>query len=217
MSKPICKIADIIFVRFELIDLAPQKEYMEHFGMFLAYETEDTIFYRGTGTAPYCYVATKGNTNRHIGTAYRANAFSDLEALAAAKGVEIAKNTDPGGGHKVTIMDPDNIEIEVYYGMELAEPITIDAKRLNTGVDKTRENTLQRFGRGSDEWQLHNDRWVYELTSKVKRLGHTAINVADAAASVDWYAETLGFLVSDNLIGPDGAASIGAFYALQSR
>jgi len=34
MSKPICKIADIIFVRFELIDLAPQKEYMEHFGMF---------------------------------------------------------------------------------------------------------------------------------------------------------------------------------------
>ena len=40
-----------------------------------------------------------------------------------------------------------------------------------------------------------HDRWVYELTSKVKRLGHTAINVADAAAiSVDWYAETLGFL-----------------------
>ena len=27
MSKPICKIADIIFVRFELVDLAPQKEY----------------------------------------------------------------------------------------------------------------------------------------------------------------------------------------------
>ena len=211
MSKPICKIADIIFVRFELVDLALQKEYLEHFGMFLAYATEETIFYRGTGTAPYCYVATKGNTNRHIGTAYRANAFSDLEALAAAEGVEIVENTEPGGGHKVTIVDPDNIEIEVYFGMEVAEPITIDPKMLNTGVDKPRANVFQRFGRGSDEWQLHNDRWVYELTSKVKRLGHTAINVADAAVSVDWYAKTLGFLISDNLIGPDGESSIGAF------
>jgi hypothetical protein len=85
MSEPICKVADIIFVRFELVDLKSQKEYMEHFGMLLAYETDDTIFYRGTGAAPYCYVATKGQSNRFIGTAYRANAFSDLEALAAAK------------------------------------------------------------------------------------------------------------------------------------
>ena len=91
MSKPICKIADIIFVRFELIDLAPQKEYMEHFGMFLAYETADTIFYRGTGTAPYCYVATKGNTNRHIGTAYRANAFSDLKHSQRPKVLKLLK------------------------------------------------------------------------------------------------------------------------------
>jgi catechol 2,3-dioxygenase-like lactoylglutathione lyase family enzyme len=211
MSAPICKVADIIFVRFELVDLEPQKEYMEHFGMLLAHETQDTIFYRGTGTSPYCYVATKGETNRFIGTAYRANAYADLEALAAAKGVDIVENSEPGGGHKVTLIDPDNIEIEVYHGMQLVEPISIDSTMLNTGVDKPRENTLQRFGRGADEWQLKDDRWVYELTSKVKRLGHTAINVADAAASVDWYAKNLGFLISDNLIAPDESGSIGAF------
>ena len=50
MSEPICKVADIIFVRFELVDLKPQKEYMEHFGMLLAYETEDTIFYLGANS-----------------------------------------------------------------------------------------------------------------------------------------------------------------------
>ena len=115
MSKPICKVADIIFVRFELIDLAPQKEYMEHFGMFLAHETDNAIFYRGTGTAPYCYVATQGTANRHIGMAYRANTFADLEALATDQGVDIVENTEPGGGHKVTLIDPDNIEVEVYY------------------------------------------------------------------------------------------------------
>ncbi|MDB3967140.1 hypothetical protein N9399_05260, partial [Porticoccaceae bacterium] len=95
MSESICKVADIIFVRFELVDLEPQKEYMKHFGMLLAHETDEAIFYRGTGTAPYCYVATKGDSNRFIGTAYRANAFSDLEALAAARGVDIVENTDP--------------------------------------------------------------------------------------------------------------------------
>ena len=211
MSEPICKVADIIFVRFELVDLEQQKEYLEHFGMVLAYETDNSIYYRGTGSAPYCYVATKGEVNRFVGTAYRANAFSDLEALATAKGIDIVENAEPGGGHKVTLLDPDDIEIEVYYGMQSAEPILISPTMLNTGVIKPRENSLQRFGRGSDEWQLRDDRWVYELTSKVKRLGHTAINVADAAISVNWYANTLGFLISDNLLAPDGTQSIGAF------
>jgi catechol 2,3-dioxygenase-like lactoylglutathione lyase family enzyme len=94
--------------------------------------------------------------------------------------------------------------------MVSAEPVAIVSKVLNTGQSKQRENELQRFGRASDEWQVHGDKWVYELTSKVKRLGHTAINCKDPQASVDWYANTLGFLTSNNCIGPDGN-SMGAF------
>ena len=38
------KISDLIFTRFELVDLDKQKEFMNHFGCQLAYETENSIF-----------------------------------------------------------------------------------------------------------------------------------------------------------------------------
>lgn len=42
------------------------------------------------------------------------------------------------------------------------------------------------------------------------RLGHFAFNVADSEVSIAWYQDTLGLLISDNLIGPDGSR-VGAF------
>ena len=69
MNKPICKVADIIYVRFELTEFEAQKKYLNHFGMILAHEDENSIFFRGTGTSPYIYVATKGEDNKYIGSA----------------------------------------------------------------------------------------------------------------------------------------------------
>ena len=171
MNVPLCKIADIIYVRFELVELEAQKKYLNHFGMMLAHEDENSIYFRGTGNSPYIYVATKGSENKYIGSAYKANHFSDLEALSKEFGVDIVENTEPGGGHKVTVIDPDGIEVEVCHGMKEAEPIAVVSKILNTGQSKQRENELQRFGKAADEWQVHGDKWIYELSSKVKRLG----------------------------------------------
>ena len=210
MSEPICKVADIIYVRFELKEFEAQKKYLNHFGMMLAHEDDNSIFFRGTGTSPYIYVATKGDENKYIGSAYKANNMSDLEALSREFNVDIVENIEPGGGHKVTVTDPDGIEVEVCYGMKPAQPIAVVSKVLNTGESAPRENKLQRFGKGADEWQLHGDKWIYELSSKVKRLGHTAINCRDAKASVDWYANVLGFISSNNLVAPDGN-TMGAF------
>ena len=133
MKQPICKIADIIYVRFELEEFEAQKKYLNHFGMILAHENENSIFFRGTGTSPYIYVATKGNENKYIGSAYEANNYSDLEALSNEFNVDIVENNEPGGGHKVTIIDPDGIEVEVCHGMVPAEPVAIVSKVLNTG------------------------------------------------------------------------------------
>ena len=44
MSEPICKVADIIYVRFELAEFEEQKKYFDHFGLMLAYEDENSIF-----------------------------------------------------------------------------------------------------------------------------------------------------------------------------
>ena len=103
MSEPICKVADIIYVRFELKEFEAQKKYLNHFGMMLAHEDENSIFFRGTGTSPYIYVATKSNENKYIGSAYKANDYSDLEALSKEFNVDIVEINEPGGGHKVTL------------------------------------------------------------------------------------------------------------------
>ena len=66
MTNPICKVADIIYVRFELTEFEAQKKYLNHFGMMLAHEDENSIFFRGTGTSPYIYVATKGKENKYF-------------------------------------------------------------------------------------------------------------------------------------------------------
>ena len=76
MSEPICKVADIIYVRFELTEFEAQKKYLNHFGMILAHEDDNSIFFRGTGTSPYIYVATLGTENKYIGSAYKVNAVS---------------------------------------------------------------------------------------------------------------------------------------------
>ena len=57
MADPICKVMDIVFVRFELADLEAQKEYLLHFGMRPALETGDAIYFKGTGADPFIYAA----------------------------------------------------------------------------------------------------------------------------------------------------------------
>lgn len=210
MADPICKAMDIVFVRFELADLEAQKEYLLHFGMQPALETSDAIYFKGTGADPFIYMATKGAENRYVSSGYRVGARTDLERLADHFNADIVKSTEPGGGEKVVLSDPDGLGVEVFYGMERTVAPTQQAPALNAGFDKPRANHLQRFGKGADEWQSHGGKLVYELTSKVMRLGHTAINVADAKRSMDWYAQTLGFLVSDNIVAPGGIL-MGAF------
>ena len=92
MNTPICKVADIIYVRFELTEFEAQKKYLNHFGMMLEHEDDNSIYFRGTGTSPYIYVATKGSENKYIGSAYKATNFSDLEALSKKFNIESIEN-----------------------------------------------------------------------------------------------------------------------------
>lgn len=210
MNEPLCKVSDLLFLRFELEDLEAQKEYLGHFGMQLAHETEDAIYYRGTGIQPYCYVAHRGASNLYLGAAFFVDSAEQLERLAAGVGADISDSVEPAGGRCVKFTDPDGLGIEVYHGVSLVDAPSLPTPKLNAGFEKTRTNELQRFGKGPDEWVVKDGEWRYELTSKVMRLGHFAFNVSDADTSIDWYQDTLGLLITDNLIGPDGSR-IGAF------
>ncbi|MFK8018785.1 MAG: VOC family protein [Pseudomonadales bacterium] len=210
MTDPACKIDDIMFLRFELKNLEAQKEYLSHFGMALAHETENAIYFRGTGTQPYSYVAQRGDSNRYIGAAFTVGSEDQLNTLAASVGAEVMDSDEPAGGRCVKCADLDGFGVEVYFGTAPSQAEVTDAPKLNAGFQKTRVNELQRFGRGPDEWTVKDGEWHYELKSRVMRLGHVAFNVADADASIEWYQKHLGVLISDNLRDPAGVR-VGAF------
>ncbi|MEM8937293.1 MAG: VOC family protein [Pseudomonadota bacterium] len=207
---PLSKVEDIVFVRFELESLEPQKEYLKHFGMGIVEESDDSIYFKGAGRSPFIYMARKGKKNRFVSTAYRVAEFAELERLAKAFDVQIENSEEPGGGRKITFSDPDGLGIEVFHGLEMVEPEPISPPRLNEGAEKRRTNALQRFGDGAGEWRLEGEEWRYKLSSNVLRLGHTAVNVSDAPRSIAWYRETLGFISSDDFYMPDGAC-FGSF------
>lgn len=211
MTSPLCKVADILFIRFELKDLGPQKEYLEHFGMHLAHATEDKVYFRGTGASPFIYVAQKGAEDRFLGTGYWVESFEELEKLANAHNVTIEENLELGGGYKVAIQDLDGFGVEVFHGLKMMNAEAAQPPIMNTGTHKFRVNDLQRFGAAADEWQLgETGEWEYKLRSNVMRLGHTAINVADAQAAIKWYEENLGMIITDSIVMPDGSV-LGAF------
>ena len=65
--------------------------------------------------------------------AYKVNAFEDLQKLSSNLNVEIVDNEEPGGGKKVTLIDPEGLEIEIYYGMNEMKPEIKTSPKLNTG------------------------------------------------------------------------------------
>lgn len=211
MTQPIAKVSDIIFIRFELRDLEAQAAYLEDFGMTPVHKSDDTIFYRGTGTDAYIYAAEKGDTDTFIAAAYETDSLEALQALAASQGVEIEDGDAFMGGKKVCFKDPDGLGIEVYHGVNKVDAVDENVPVLNSGKQKNRLNKTQRFGDGAAEWSMDDDGTMrYALPSSVMRLGHTAINVKDGPVSIQWYHDVLGMIVSDNIIGPDGNVG-GAF------
>ncbi|MEG9861037.1 MAG: VOC family protein [Parvularculales bacterium] len=211
MTRPVAKVSDVIFVRFQLRDLKAQADYLEDFGMIAVTRDNESIYYRGTGTDAYIYAAEKGGADAFIAAGYEVNTMDELDALASAQGVEVEDGDALMGGKMVRFKDPDGLGVEVYHGVNKSSPIDESVPVLNSGKQKKRLNEPQRFGRGADEWEIDSEgNMRYALPSSVMRLGHTAINVKDGQASIQWYHDVLGMIVSDNIIGPDGNVG-GAF------
>jgi catechol 2,3-dioxygenase-like lactoylglutathione lyase family enzyme len=211
MSEPVARVSDVVFLRFELRDIEAQKRFLTHFGFACAQESADAIRFRGTSSAPHLYVAHKGEADRLLAIAYRVERAEELEALAARHGVQVEAARAPETGRFVRLRDPDGLGVEVWHGMKPAPAIDLPDPVINTGHDKPRRNVLQRFGKGASEWRARpSGGFEYGLPAAVMRLGHTAINVADAARSIAWYRENLGLLVTDNIVLPDGFV-VGAF------
>lgn len=180
----IIKVEDIAHVRFTAPDLAEMRKFLEEFGLHHVSD-EGALYMRGNGSAPFLHATSEGVPG-FAALGLRAQSEADLATLAAAEGLEVEPLDAPRGGSVVRLTDPDGRLVEVVAGQEDVAPIPVKER---APVNSVEGGTHRR----SETVRLETG------PSHVMRIGHTMLNAADLAATVAWYRERLGFLVSDEV------------------
>lgn len=186
-------IDDISHVRFQVPDLELAADFLADFGLTCFIEN-DTLFARGTGTAPYVYMASQGEP-RFVALGLRTDDQKFLADLAAKHETQVVVSNRPGGGRMAILTDPDGFMVEICTGQEYRPAGELpEARSWNTA-----HGSVRRF-----------EKRVEPGASKVVRLGHCVLNVGEFDRSLRWYRERFGMIVSDEILDEHNR-SIGAF------
>lgn len=190
----IVKVEDIAFVRFQAPSLAEMRVFLEEFGL-ICREQSGKLYGRGTDGAPFLHVTEQGSPG-FAGLGFRAQSREDLEQLGARHGAPVVAEDAPGGGYRVRLSDPDGFAVDIVAEQTWAPAATLAPDALINSVNERRRlRQPVRFSPGP---------------SRVHRLGHAVLNVANFARSEAWYKENFGLLTSDQIEIEQGAP-IGAF------
>ena len=183
------RAVDTLYVRYQLTDLERQAAFMADFGLTVAAQDSNRLHLRGTGPAPFIYVAEKGTSDRFLGAGLLVSSAQDLDGLARLPGSGPVESIDgPGGGQRVRMRMEDGFEIDAVHGITPAASIALDEPpAFNAGSAKHRLNQAIRTRRG---------------IAPAIRLGHFVLHVRDHDRSVAWMRERFGVVPSDHLAVP---------------
>ena len=181
-KNPVVKASRLAWLEFEKPDLAQAERFLVDFGFVVADRTPDTLRLRGRWAGSQCLVVRRGPRSRFVGPAFAVPERSDIDRLARASGVSV---TSTAAGTAVRLTDPSGFPVTVAHGMpELGALPQRPPLPLNVGTDRPRTNATQRPPRRAAE---------------IERLGHVVLGTTRFAATLDWYLDTLGLIVSDFL------------------
>jgi catechol-2,3-dioxygenase len=178
------RVTGVAYVRFRAPDLSRMEEFLIDFGLVRSARSDTRLFMRGTEPDRYLH-ATEVGAAGLAGIAFAVASRTDLVALAERRRTRIEPIDGPGGGERLCLRDPDGFAVEVVHGIEPlpALPVRGPLARNDCGGQ----------GRVAEPLRLRSG------PSHVKRLGHVLLEVRDLRESAAWYAETLGFLTSDEV------------------
>ena len=197
----IARVEDIAFVRFRAPDLQEMLRFGADFGFVPAQVTDDAIYFRGTSSAPFVHVTTRGEP-AFDGIGFRASE-QDVRALASRENVAVADLATPGGGVGVQLADPDGLRVEVVANTRPSAELAVP--------DRERTNDLRHHDARS-----RIPKRVVTGPAHVARLGHCVLAVTDFRTSEAWYKERFGFVTSHEIVDEEGmlgkkGAAVGAF------
>ena len=184
-------------------DLDQQEKFLIDFGMTRVARTEDTLYMRGDGPQAVIHVSKLGE-KKFQGNAFYACSMEDLEELAKTESFsEVEKMTSPGGGFSNFATDPDGIGVQVVYGIENRD-LGSDLAAAEVNVGGVERENFRRFNQPK--------RFTKGAYPRIKRYAHCGLNVMDLEASLAWYHQHLGIIVSERLkpVG-EGGPLIGIF------
>ena len=118
----IIKIRDVAYPILQVPDLDLQEKFLVDFGMKKVLLEDNFLYMRGAGDQQFLHLTRKGD-KKFIGLAFYAQSEEDLQTLSELdnfSGIEDLKS--PGGGKMVWTTDPDNIRIEVVFGIKNRQP-----------------------------------------------------------------------------------------------
>ncbi|KAB8258543.1 Glyoxalase/Bleomycin resistance protein/Dihydroxybiphenyl dioxygenase [Aspergillus pseudonomiae] len=195
------RLVKLSHMRYQHPDLNEITVFLQDFGMEVVDKTADRIWYRGYGSDQYVYYAQKGE-KKFLGGAFEVESFQDLEKAAQLPGAgEIQELSEaPGGGHLLTLPDPEGFPINLIYGQEPRQtgeyPTSII---VNTESEKPRIRKFQRFNPGP---------------AAVHKLGHFGLCVQKFDELVNFYTMNFNIVPSDFLhVEKDGQKKNVALFA----
>jgi len=196
------KLVKLVHMRYQHPDLNVIARFLRDFGMVAEKATSDEVWFRGYGPDQYVYYARRGE-KMFLGGTFEVETRADLDRAAALPGaegsiVDLHAAGAPGGGHLVTLRDPEGFPLNLIHGQSPAPPRA--ETELPTTIlhnderKKPRARAFNRFTPGP---------------AAVHKLGHFGLCVRDFAAQLKWYTETFNMAPTDFLYVPASAEQDG--------
>jgi len=196
---PVVKADALLYAHFERPDLSRARDYLVDFGLLVVAQSEDELFFRGTGSTPYIYRVRRGDAARFIGFGLSVPSADDLKTLAKAVRLRVEQADGPGGGSVVRLVDPLGVGVSAHHGFAAVAPEPVRAPIPYNAPNRTvRINDTQRPALAPPQ---------------VTKLGHLVLETPDFDRSARWYMDILGFIPSDVMCLADGTP-VGSFMRL---
>jgi catechol-2,3-dioxygenase len=199
---PAVKATALAYVRIQVQDLDESERFFNGFGLATRERRDDALYLAGTGPEHHLIVAHTGPP-KLIASAFEVSSARDLHRISTsvAGASAVVPRTDAGGGLAVMLRDPDGNAVEVVHGIARCAPVELpSAKDVNTAA-----NPLRR----------RNQIMQPETSpSHVLRIGHVVMKTPSVERTAAWYAASLGFIASDDVLAEDGEHLVMSFVRL---